>query len=132
MATVLDTTILPAPGSLDLYRMPVEKHEQLAEAGILKGPRVELIGGYLARKTTKKPDHVLAVEGLRDALVALDLTGWRILVQDPVRLPEFDEPEPALHSHGAPARTTGDATPAPRTWVWSWRSPTRAWSPIGA
>jgi Uma2 family endonuclease len=96
MATVIETPTLPPEASLDLYRMTVEEYERLAEAGILRDPRVELIDGYLVRKLTKKPDHVLAVEGLRDALVALKLPGWRVLVQDPVRIPDFDEPEPDL------------------------------------
>ncbi|MGB2609066.1 MAG: hypothetical protein WBC80_08825, partial [Isosphaeraceae bacterium] len=74
----------PRPG-LDLYRMTVDEYERLAEAAILDDPRVELIDGYLVRKMTKKPPHVIAVEGMRDALLVLALPGWRVMIQDPVR-----------------------------------------------
>ncbi len=80
----------------NLYRMTVDEYERLAEAAILDDPRVELIDGYLVRKTTKKPPHVVAVEGMRDALSALALPGWRVMIQDPVRIPDFDEPEPDI------------------------------------
>ncbi|MGC8643676.1 MAG: Uma2 family endonuclease [Isosphaeraceae bacterium] len=94
MATVTQpTSVSPRPG-LDLYRMTVDEYERLAEAAILVDPRVELIDGYLVRKMTKNPPHVIAVEGTRDALLSLALPGWRVMVQDPVRIPEFDEPEP--------------------------------------
>ena len=85
----------PRPG-LDLYRMTVDEYERLAEAAILDDPSVELIDGYLVRKMTKKPPHVIAVEGLRDDLLALALAGWRVMIQDPVRIPDFDEPEPDI------------------------------------
>lgn len=96
MATIIEAISAQSTGGPDLYRMTVEEYERLAAAGILKDPRVELIDGYLVRKVTKKPDHVLAVEGVRDALLALNLRGWRVLVQDPVRIPDFDEPEPDI------------------------------------
>ena len=96
MATLIESTLSsPRPG-LDLYRMTVDEYERLAEAAVLDDPRVELIDGYLVRKMTKKPPHVIAVEGMRDALLALALPGWRVMIQDPVRIPDFDEPDVAL------------------------------------
>jgi Uma2 family endonuclease len=96
MSTItLPPPSLPSPG-LELYRITVDEYERLAEAAILDDPRVELINGYLVRKMTKKPPHVIAVEGMRDALLALALPGWRIMIHDPVRLPDFDEPEPDI------------------------------------
>jgi len=76
--------------------MTVDEYERLAEAAILDDPRVELIDGYLVRKMTKKPPDVITVEGMRDALLALALPGWRVMIQDPVRIPDFDEPEPDI------------------------------------
>ena len=71
MATVTEPiSAFPRPG-LDLYRMTVDEYERLAEAAILVDPRVELIDGYLVRKMTKKPPHVIAVEGVRDAMLSL-------------------------------------------------------------
>jgi Uma2 family endonuclease len=96
MATVTEPiSAFPRPG-LDLYRMTVDEYERLAEAAILVDPRVELIDGYLVRKMTKQPPHVIGVEGVRDAMLSLGLRGWRVMVQDPVRLPDFDEPEPDI------------------------------------
>jgi Uma2 family endonuclease len=96
MASLIESTLQsPRPG-LELYRMTVDEYERLAEAAILNDPRVELIDGYLVRKMTKKPPHVIAVEGMRDALLALALPGWRVMIQDPVRIPDFDEPEPDI------------------------------------
>ena len=84
MAALIESTLSsPWPG-LDLYRM--------TEAAILDDPRIELIDGYLVRRTTKKPPHVIAVERMRDTLLAMALPGWRVMIQDPVRIPDFDEP----------------------------------------
>jgi len=80
MATLIESTLVsPRPG-LDLYRITVDEYERLAEAAILDDPRVELIDGYLVRKMTKKPPHVIAVEEMRDALLALALPGWRVII----------------------------------------------------
>ena len=112
MATITESpTSLPGTG-LELYRMTVDEYERLAEAGILRDPRIELIDGYLVHKMTKKPDHVIAVEGSRDALLALNLQGWRVMVQDPVRIPDYDEPEPDL------ALAKGNSQGLPRTPSW--------------
>jgi Uma2 family endonuclease len=46
-------------------------------------------------KVTKKPPNVLAVELIRDELLRLvSRAHWRVMVEAPVRIPEFDEPEP--------------------------------------
>jgi hypothetical protein len=35
---------------------------------------------------------VIVGKGMLDALLALALPGWRVMIQDPVRIPDFDEP----------------------------------------
>jgi Uma2 family endonuclease len=85
-----------APEPLEIYRMTVDEYERLAEAGVLNDPRVELIHGYLVRKMTKKPRHVVATEQLRRKLEALLRPGWHVRQEQPVRIPDFDEPEPDL------------------------------------
>jgi Uma2 family endonuclease len=95
MTTLTQRPVAPSP-ALELYRMNVHEYERLAAAGVLDDPRVELIDGYLVRKMTKKPPHVIALEGTRDALLALFQRGWRVMIQDPVRIPDFDEPEPDI------------------------------------
>ena len=84
------------------YRMNVGEYERLASAGILDDPRVELIDGILERKPTKLPRHPVVTERLRrllESLLPTDPTGvalWHVRKEDPIRIPDFDEPEPDL------------------------------------
>jgi Uma2 family endonuclease len=95
MATVTERVIGPSP-ALELYRMTVDEYERMATARVLIDPRVELINGYLVQKMTKKPRHVWAVESIRDVLDANLGTGCHVREEKPVRIPDFDEPEPDL------------------------------------
>ena len=80
----------------DFYRMTVEEYERIAAAGILADSRVELIDGYLVRKMTKKPRHVIVTERLRRLLEPMVPPGWHIRQEQPIRIPDFDEPEPDI------------------------------------
>ena len=80
----------------ELYRMTVDRYERLAEIGVLDDPQVELIGGLLVRKMTRKPRHVAACELVAGAIAVLLPSGWYIREQNPLRIPEYDEPEPDL------------------------------------
>jgi Uma2 family endonuclease len=86
----------PIPAFGDLYRMNVDEYERLAEAEVLVDRRVELIGGYLVRKMTTKPPHIWTVDAVRERLERLVPDGWYVREEKPVRIPEFDEPEPDL------------------------------------
>ena len=66
----------------------------MADAGVLKDRRVELINGWLVRKMTTKPPHVVAVDAAREAIAGLLPKGWWLREEKPVRIPDFDEPEP--------------------------------------
>ncbi len=87
------SSCLAAP---DVYRMTVDEYENLATAGVLDDPRVELIDGLLVRKMTQKPPHTWAVETAHDRLGRLLPFGWFIREEKPVRITRFDEPEPDL------------------------------------
>jgi Uma2 family endonuclease len=76
--------------------MNVDQYEQLGVAGVLHGQPVELINGLLVRKMVKNPPHVLACEAMRDQLLPLVPRGWRLTIEAPVRIPDYDEPEPDL------------------------------------
>ncbi len=95
MSMITEPVIPPSP-ALELYRMTVDEYEQLAAAGILADPRIELINGYLVRKMTKKPKHVIVTERLRRMLEPLLGPGWHVRQEQPVRIPNFDEPEPDI------------------------------------
>ena len=88
---------LPGSGVMNhLYRINVDQYERLGAAGVLDGQPVELINGLLVRKMVKNPPHVLACEAMRDQLLPLIPRGWRLTIEAPVRIPDFDEPEPDL------------------------------------
>ena len=80
----------------DLYRMTVEEYDRLADAGVLNDRRVELINGWLVKKMTTKPPHVIAVDATREAIAGLLPPGWWLREEKPVRIPDFDEPEPDI------------------------------------
>jgi Uma2 family endonuclease len=89
------TPTLPLPHAFDeLYRITVDEYEQLADAGVLKDRRVELINGWFVRKTTTKPPQVVAVDAAREAIASVLPKGWSLREEIPVRIPDFDEPEP--------------------------------------
>ena len=73
--------------------MTVEEYERMAAAGVLDDPRVELINGYLVKKMGKSPPHIWAVDAIIEALRATLPHMW-CRKEDPVRIPDFDEPEP--------------------------------------
>jgi len=73
--------------------MTVEEYERMAAAGVLDDPRVELINGYLVKKMGKDPPHIWAVDAIVEALRATLPQMW-CRKEDPVRIADFDEPEP--------------------------------------
>jgi Uma2 family endonuclease len=77
-----------------LYRINVDEYERLADGGFLDDRRVELINGWLVKKMTTKPPHVVAVDATREAIAGILPPGWWLREEKPVRIPEFDEPEP--------------------------------------
>jgi Uma2 family endonuclease len=90
MITTTDTGSSPPP--LYLYRITVHEYERMA--GALDDPRVELIDGHLVKKMSKKPPHIWSVESALPALNRLLPPGWFCRKEDPVQIPDFDEPEP--------------------------------------
>src|SRR5262245_53686171 len=73
-----------------VYRFTVDEYERM----VLDDPRVELIDGYVVRKIGKNPPQSWATKAVLKALVALLPPGWTWRLEQPVRIPEYDEPEP--------------------------------------
>ena len=89
------TTFMPPTQPLAspaVYRMTVDEYEAMAEAGILRDPRVELIDGLLVRKMTQKPPHVWTVEAVDEALARLLPAGWFTRQEKPVRFLTLTSP----------------------------------------
>jgi Uma2 family endonuclease len=87
----------PSPTLLPLRRITVDEYERIVEAGALEDPsRVELIDGYLVTKMGKNAAHRFTT---KEALKALDNRlppGWTSQKEEPVRIPDHDEPEPDI------------------------------------
>ena len=81
--------------SPEVYRMTTREYERMTAAGVLDDPRVELLDGYVVKKMGKNPLHIWTVDAVLEALKAM-LPGWWCRKEDPVRLPDFDEPEPDI------------------------------------
>jgi Uma2 family endonuclease len=79
-------------GHQDLYRMTVDEYERIG--GMLDDDRVELIDGYLVKKMSKNPPHIWTVQTIYSFLAGMLPSGWTWRKEDPVRIPDFDEPEP--------------------------------------
>jgi Uma2 family endonuclease len=96
-----------------VYRISVDEYERMAEAGVLDDERVELIDGYLVRKMPKHPLHVNSVARILRALQAT-LPGWWCRKEDPVQIPDFDEPEPDVAVVRGSLEDYDDRTPGPK------------------
>jgi Uma2 family endonuclease len=80
----------------ELYRINVSEYERLMALGALDDSGIELIDGYLVRKMGKNPPHVWSVDATEISLQTDLPVGWLIRRESPVRIPDFDEPEPDL------------------------------------
>ena len=90
--TPMQSTVMPPLASPDVYRFTIDEYERMA--GLLDDARVELIDGYLVRKMPKKPPHIWSVRCIVEAMPSLLPPGWTWWKEDPIRIPDFDEPEP--------------------------------------
>ncbi len=99
---------------VSLFRLNVDQYERLVGSGVLDGQPIELINGFLVRKMGKKPPHVIASEAARDELLPRVPQGWRLIIEAPVRIPDFDEPEPDLGIVRGTREEYADHHPEPR------------------
>jgi Uma2 family endonuclease len=97
MSTAIAAPSLPPPGPPGFYRLTVYQYEQMEEAGILtEDDQVELLNGVLVRKMAKAESHTASCTDARDALLKLIGMGWYLRIEAPIRIPDYDEPEPDL------------------------------------
>jgi Uma2 family endonuclease len=90
--TSTNPTTMPAPYA---RRITVYEYERIIRAGALDDPaRVELIDGRLVDKMGKSAEHGYATKKIIKALESLWPQGWTWRLEQPVRIPEYDEPEP--------------------------------------
>jgi Uma2 family endonuclease len=89
-------SVLPAEIAGSLFRMTVDQYERLVQTGLLDGQPIELINGLLVQKMGKNPPHSWTVEALREELGRLLPPGWSFRQEQPVAIPDLNEPEPDL------------------------------------
>jgi Uma2 family endonuclease len=77
-----------------LYRISVDEYDRMVEAGVFGDARIELIQGFLVKKMPKKPPHVITTIRVDQHLLRILPPGWHTRREAPVRIPNFDEPEP--------------------------------------
>jgi Uma2 family endonuclease len=86
----------PISGLIDatetLYPLTVDEYERIA--GFLDDDRVELIDGYLVKKMTKNPHHVVGCARVLAAFARIAPPGWHGRPGEPVRIGPRTEPEP--------------------------------------
>jgi Uma2 family endonuclease len=84
-----------APSPTSIYRITVDQYEAMVASGVFGGhERLHLVDGILVIKMTNQPPHVIACELTRDALLRIVPAGWRVMTEAPVRIPDYNEPEP--------------------------------------
>jgi Uma2 family endonuclease len=97
MSTATQTEPMTLPSPAGVYRLTVDQYDRMVGQGRLSEHEpVELLAGVLVRKMPKNPDHVWAVSEIDEVLTACRTEAWHIRKEDPVRIPDYDEPEPDL------------------------------------
>ena len=81
--------------SLPLHKISVREFHAMGEAGVFgPKPRVELIGGYLVKKMTKKRPHEISKSEIHNEFTRGLPRTWTACCESPTELSNFDLPEP--------------------------------------
>ncbi len=93
MSTITATRPRFAPPGM--HRVTVDEYDRIIASGSLDEPeRVELINGFLVDKRGKSAEHGFSTRRVLDSLEGRLPRGWSSRKEEPVRIPDFDEPEP--------------------------------------
>ncbi len=85
----------PTQAPLTPRRITVDEYERIIASGSLNEPnKIELIDGYLVTKMPKSAEHGFSTKVVLKALERLLPPDWTWRQEQPVRIPEYDEPEP--------------------------------------
>jgi Uma2 family endonuclease len=77
-------------------RITVDDYERMVDSAELVDARVELLRGRFLSKTPKDPPHAATTSQLDENLRRILPPGWHIRMENAVRIPQNDEPEPDL------------------------------------
>ena len=97
MSTATQSPAMTLPSPAGVYRLTLDQYDRMVRDGRLdEHDRVELLAGVLVRQMPKNPDHVRAVTEIDEVLKACRSESWHVRKEDPVLIPDYDEPEPDL------------------------------------
>jgi hypothetical protein len=76
-------------------RIRTDEYDRMTEAGLFDGRHIDLLEGMLYEMPPMRTPHLLVLVRLQQMLARFNAER-RLLVQIPLRVPDFDEPEPDL------------------------------------
>lgn len=113
VAAIAATELRPGMPQEPALPLSVSQYHEMARAGILmSGDPIELLEGWLVRKMTKNPAHVISTSETRDALDRLAPDGWFVSAQEPITTAD-SEPEPDVAVIRGRLRDYTDRHPEP-------------------
>jgi Uma2 family endonuclease len=108
----MSTVATKLPGHSSPPRgMTIDEFEELEES--LGGVRIELIDGRVFRRDEMKPPHVVTTGRTERAVESLLPSGRFIRKDEPIRIPDFNEPFPDLAVAHGDLETYADRHPGP-------------------
>ncbi len=97
IAPTQPTLSLPLPAPEEVVRITVDRYEQMVESGLLpEDDPIELLSGVMVWKMPKNPKHSTQSRRCQRIIENLLPPGWHVRKEEPVRIPDYDEPEPDL------------------------------------
>lgn len=81
--------------TVEPVRIRTHEYDRMTDIGLFDDRRVELVEGTLYEMPPMRTPHLLVLVRLQQMLAPLNAER-RLLVQIPLEVPEFDEPEPDL------------------------------------
>jgi Uma2 family endonuclease len=97
--TPAQPTLSPPPtvAPLTPRRITVDEFDRIIESGSLyDSETIVLVDGYMVSKIPKSPEHSFSSKEALKALERLLPPSWTWRQKQPVRIPEYDEPEPDI------------------------------------
>ena len=88
---------LPLPAPEEVFRISVDRYDRMVESGLLgEDDPIELLNGVMVWKMPKKPKHSTVSRRCERMIERLIPPGWHVRKEEPVRIPDYDEPEPDI------------------------------------
>ncbi len=105
----------PLPAPEEVFRISVDRYDRMLESGSLgEDDPIELLSGVIVWKMPKNPKHSTVVRRCQRLIEGLIPAGWHVRKDEPVRIPDYDEPEPDLAVVRGDDRLYENRHPGPR------------------